>query len=53
LIHKPLRTLEYEKNIMDDFTNCLRQEIVKWTCTLDDPECAVAAHHITSISPKS
>jgi len=42
-----LRILEFE-NIMDnDFTKGLRQEIVKWACTLDHPECAIVAHHVS------
>jgi len=46
LLDEPLRTLEFEENIMDnEFTKCLRQEIVKWTCTLDHPECAIATHY--------
>jgi len=41
LLDKPLRTLGFKKDIMDnDFIKCLRQEIVKWACTLDHPECA-------------
>jgi len=49
LLDKPLRTLKFE-NIMDnDFTECLRQEILKWACTLNHPvtreECTVEAHH--------
>jgi len=46
LLDKPLRKLEFE-NIMDnDFTKCLRQEIVKWACTLNHPECAIAGHEL-------
>jgi len=46
LLDKPLRTLGFEENVMDnDFTKCLRQEIVKWACTLDHPECLKAANH--------
>jgi len=45
LLNEPLRTLKFE-NIMDnDFTKCLRQEIVKWACTLDHPECAIVTHN--------
>jgi len=34
LLDKPLMTLKFE-NIMDNgLTKCLRQEIVKWACTL-------------------
>jgi len=45
LLDKPLRTLKFE-NIMDnDLTKCLRQEIVKWACILDYPECTIAVHH--------
>jgi len=41
-----LKTLGSEENIEDnDFTKCLRQEIVKWACRLDHPECAIAAFH--------
>jgi len=47
LLDKPLKTLEF-KNIMDnDFTKCLRQEIVKWACTVDHPKCAIVAHHVS------
>jgi len=46
LLDKPLRTLGFEENEMDnDFTKCLRQEIVKWACTLDHPKCLLAANH--------
>jgi len=46
LLDEPLRTLGFEENLMDnDFTKCLRQEIVKWACTLDHPECLIAANH--------
>jgi len=46
LLDKPLKTLGLEENIMDnDFIKCLRQEIVKWACTLDHPECVVWAYH--------
>jgi len=39
-----LKTLGFEENIEDnDFTKCLRQEIVKWACRLDHSECAIAA----------
>jgi len=34
--------LGFEENVMDnEFTKCLRQEIVKWACTLDHPDCAI------------
>jgi len=47
LLNVPLRTLHFE-NIMDnDFVKCLRQEIVKWACTLDHPEYAIVAHHMS------
>jgi len=47
LLDKPLRTLGFDENIMDnDFTKCLRQEIVKWACTLDHPECAIANYKL-------
>jgi len=46
LLDEPLRTLGYEENVMDnDFTKCLRQEIVKWACMVNHPECAITAHH--------
>jgi len=39
LLDKPLRTLGFEENVTDnDFTKCLRQEILKWACTLDHPD---------------
>jgi len=50
LLDEPLRTIGFKENIMDDFTTnddftkCLRQEIVKWACTLDHPVCTKAAH---------
>jgi len=34
-----------EENVDNVLTNCLRQEIVKWACTLDHPKCAVIAYH--------
>jgi len=40
-----LKTLGFEENIKDnDFTKILRQEIVKWACTLNHPDCTKAAH---------
>jgi len=46
LLDEPLRTIGFQENIMDDyFTNCLRQEVVKWACTLDHPECAIEARY--------
>jgi len=41
LLDKPLRKLEFEDIMDPDFTKCLRQEISKWACTLDHPECAM------------
>jgi len=46
LLDEPLKTLRFKENVMDDdFTKCLRQDIVKWACTLNHPECEIAAHH--------
>jgi len=46
MLYKPLRTLRFNENVMDsDFTKCLRQEIVKWACTLNYSECAKANYH--------
>jgi len=45
LLDESLRTIGFKENIMDDdFTKCLRQEIVKWACTLDHFECIKDAH---------
>jgi len=30
-----------ENEIDDEFTKYLRQEIVKWACALDHPDCAI------------
>jgi len=39
-----LKTLGFEENINDDdFTKCLRQEIVKWACRNHHPECVIVA----------
>ncbi|KAG5313338.1 AMPN Aminopeptidase, partial [Acromyrmex insinuator] len=52
LLEKPLKTLGYEEQLMEnDFTKCLRQEIVKWACTLQYDECERSAlrkleHHL-------
>jgi len=41
-----LKTLGFEENINDDdFTKCLRQEIVKCACRIHHPECVIAASH--------
>jgi len=41
-----LRTLGFEENIIDnDFTKCLRQEVVKWACTIHHLECTIATLH--------
>jgi len=46
LLDEPLRILRFNENIVDnDFTKCLRQEIVKWACTLNYPECVIANYH--------
>jgi len=38
--------LGFKENVMDNkFTKCLRQEIVKWACTLDHPDCAIETRH--------
>jgi len=47
LLDEPLKTLELEEIINNDFTKCLRQEIVKWACTLDHPMCRKMAHHVS------
>jgi len=47
LLDEPLKTLEYEKIMDNDFTKCLRQEIVKWACTLDHPMCGRVAHNVS------
>ncbi|KAG5344844.1 AMPE aminopeptidase, partial [Acromyrmex heyeri] len=44
LLEKPLKTLGYEEQLMEnDFIKCLRQEIVKWACTLQYDECEQSA----------
>ncbi|KYN16391.1 Glutamyl aminopeptidase [Trachymyrmex cornetzi] len=44
LLEKPLKTLGYEERLMEnDFTKCLRQEIVKWACILQYDECKQSA----------
>jgi len=41
-----LKTLGFEENINDDdFTKCLRQEIVKWACRIHQPACDIMAFH--------
>jgi len=46
LLGESLRILGFEETVMDnDFTKCLRQEIVKWACTLNHPKCEIATHH--------
>jgi len=41
-----LKTLGFEKNIKDnDFTKCLRQEIVKWARRVHHPEYATMFFH--------
>jgi len=46
LLDEPLRTLGFEENLMDnDFIKYLRQEIVKWACTLNHSECLIAVNH--------
>jgi len=47
LLNEPLRTLEFENIMNNDFTKCLRQEIIKWACTLDHSECARKAHQVS------
>ncbi|XP_018367848.1 PREDICTED: aminopeptidase M1-B-like [Trachymyrmex cornetzi] len=43
-LEKPLKTLGYEERLMEnDFTKCLRQEIVKWACILQYDECKQSA----------
>ncbi|KYN22433.1 Glutamyl aminopeptidase [Trachymyrmex cornetzi] len=44
LLEKPLKTLGYEEHLMEnDFAKCLRQEIVKWACILQDYQCEQSA----------
>ncbi|KYN16369.1 Glutamyl aminopeptidase, partial [Trachymyrmex cornetzi] len=44
LLEKPLKTLGYEEHLVEnDFVKCLRQEIVKWACILQDDECEQSA----------
>jgi len=41
-----LKKLGFEKKRRDNYLiKCLRQEIVKWACRIDHPECATAAFH--------
>jgi len=47
LLNEPLKRLEFENSMDNDFTKCLRQEIIKWACTLDHPECAIGAHLVS------
>jgi len=47
LLDEPLRTLEFKNITVNDFTKCLRQEIVKWACTFDHPKCAVVTHYVS------
>ncbi|XP_018359908.1 PREDICTED: aminopeptidase M1-A-like [Trachymyrmex cornetzi] len=43
-LEKPLKTLGYEEHLMEnDFAKCLRQEIVKWACILQDYQCEQSA----------
>jgi len=47
LLDEPLRILRFEENVMDnDFTKYLRQEIVKWTCTLNHPQRLITSYII-------
>ncbi|XP_018356903.1 PREDICTED: glutamyl aminopeptidase-like [Trachymyrmex septentrionalis] len=44
LLKKPLKILGYEEHPTEnDFTKCLRQEIVKWACILQYDECEQSA----------
>ncbi|KYN22452.1 Aminopeptidase N [Trachymyrmex cornetzi] len=44
LLKNPLKTLGYDEHQMEnDLTKCLRQEFVKWACTLEYDECEQAA----------
>ncbi|XP_018367847.1 PREDICTED: uncharacterized protein LOC108764218 [Trachymyrmex cornetzi] len=44
LLEKPLKTLGYEEHLIEnDFTKCLRQEIVKWACIFQYDECEQSA----------
>ncbi|KYN15696.1 Aminopeptidase N [Trachymyrmex cornetzi] len=44
LLENPLKTLGYDEHLMEnDLSKCLRQEIVKWACTLEYNECEQAA----------
>jgi len=46
LLDKPLRTLGFEENERDnDFTKYLRQEMLKWACTLDHPDFVLEARN--------
>jgi len=48
LLDEPLRTLGSKEKVWDnDFTKCLRQEILKWTCRLDHPNCAIVPHYVS------
>ncbi|XP_071647029.1 aminopeptidase N-like [Temnothorax longispinosus] len=40
ILTKPLKILGFEERLLEnDFTKCLRQEIVKWACTVELTEC--------------
>jgi len=45
LLNEALNILWLEENMDNDLTNCLREEIIQWTCTLNHPACLLMAYH--------
>ncbi|XP_071646562.1 aminopeptidase N-like isoform X1 [Temnothorax longispinosus] len=47
------KIIHTDKNVMYEFTECLRQEAAKWACNLDSSECTHSAHlKLTSLHKK-
>ncbi|XP_070155169.1 aminopeptidase N-like [Polyergus mexicanus] len=43
ILNKLLRNMGYEESDKNYFTNCLKQEVTKWACILDEPNCKTVA----------
>lgn len=43
ILNKLLRNMGYEESNKDYLTNCLKQEVTKWACILDEPNCKTVA----------
>ncbi|XP_029666435.1 glutamyl aminopeptidase-like isoform X2 [Formica exsecta] len=43
ILNKLLRNMGYEESNKNYLTNCLKQEVTKWACILDEPNCKTVA----------